>query len=414
MRLLVAITSGFGHIRPSAPIAAAAQRRGHEVRYVVSSPDHLMAGNTRGSGAIAPAEFTTGLGFLTDVVEPSDITSLVDRLPAPESDGAATFRRFFLRAANAEPYIRSLTDDWRPHAILSDTAGLDASAIAEQTDTPLATFDFAPALFGILDAVAPGEVAWFRREMGLTPHPDPERKRNHLTIVGAPPSWFAGHSLLANTHFVQPMEPDPAPGESIGELLDHADERPLVYVTFGTAFNTPELFQLVFDSVADLDVRVIATIGKNNHAGDLTIPDNVRTVPFVSQALVLEHADAVVAHGGYGSLMGALKRGLPVLCLPLAPPDNRFNAAQLVKLGAGLALDQHERTPDVIRQSLRQLLENRQHRERAREVAADIASLPPVDHAAELIERLAATVDWRPHRVRIPGAGEAGPAPAIA
>ena len=393
MRLLVAITSGFGHIRPTVPIAAAAKRRGHEVRYVVSSPERLMAGNTRGSGAVAPAEFTTGLGFRTDVVEPSDITSLVDRLPEPESDGALTFRGFFLRAAAAEPFIRSVTEEWRPDVILSDTAGLDASAIAEQTGTPLATFDFAPALSGILDDVAPGEVAWFRRETGLTPHPDPEHTRNQLTIVGAPPSWFAGHSLPANTHLVQPIEPDPARGESIGDLLDHADERPLVYATFGTAFNTPDLFQLVFDAVAHLDVRVIATIGKNNHAGDLTIPDNVRTVPFVSQALILEHADAVVAHGGYGSLMGALRRGLPVLCLPLAPPDNRFNAAQLVKLGGGLALDQHQRTPDTIRHSLRQLLDHRQYGERAREVAADIASLPPVDHAAELIERLAASAD---------------------
>ena len=77
MRLLVAITSGFGHIRPSAPIAAAARRRGHEVRYVVSSPDRLMSGNSRGSGAIAPSEFAAGLGFPTDVVEPADITSLV-------------------------------------------------------------------------------------------------------------------------------------------------------------------------------------------------------------------------------------------------------------------------------------------------------------------------------------------------
>ena len=51
----------------------------------------------------------------------------------------------------------------------------------------------------------------------------------------------------------------------------------MVYVTFGTAFNTSELFQLVFDAVADLDVRVIATIGMNNEAGDLEVPRNVRT-----------------------------------------------------------------------------------------------------------------------------------------
>ena len=352
-----------------------------------------MSGNSRGSGAISPSEFAAELGFPTDVVEPADIASLLDRLPEPESDGAAMFRPFFLRAAAAVPFIRVLCDEWRRDAILTDTAGLDASAIAEQTDTPLATFDFAPAQSGMLEEVASGEITWFRHEVGLSPDPDPERQKDELTIVGAPPSWFDGHSLPANTHFVQPMEPEPAPGESVTALLDSEDERPLVYVTFGTAFNTPDLFQLVFDAVADLDVRVIATIGMNNEAGDLEVPGNVRTVPFLSQGLILEHADLVVAHGGYGSLTGALKRGLPILSLPLAPPDNRFNAAQLVKLGAGLALGQDERTPEHVRRSLRRLLDHREYRDRAREIAAEIAALPPIDHAAELIERLTMSAD---------------------
>jgi len=393
MRLLVAVTSGFGHIRPSAPIAAAARQRGHDVRYVVSSRDRLLSGNSRGSGAISPAEFATGLGFPTDVVDPADVDSLVERLPVPESDGAVMFRPFFLRAAAAVPFIRALCDEWEPDVILRDTAGLDAWAIAEQTDTPLATFDFAPAQSGMLNEVAGGEFAWFREAMSLPPEPSGDRQASELTIVGAAPSWFDGHSMPANTHLVQPMEPDPAPGESVEGLLDSDDARPLVYVTFGTAFNTPELFQLVFDAVADLDVRAIATIGMNNETGDLAIPEYVRTVPFLSQGLILEHADLVVAHGGYGSLTGALKRGLPVLSLPLAPPDNRFNAAQLVKLGAGLALGEDERTPEDIRRSLRRLLDHREYRDRAGEIADEIAALPPIDHAAELIERLARPAD---------------------
>ena len=77
------------------------------------------------------------------------------------------------------------------------------------------------------------------------------------------------------------------------------------------------------------------------------------------------------------------------MSLPLAPPDNRFNAAQLVKLGAGLAIGQDERTPDEIRRSLRRPLDHPEYRDRAGEIAAEIPSLPPVDHAAELIEQLA-------------------------
>ena len=100
---------------------------------------------------------------------------------------------------------------------------------------------------------------------------------SQLTIVGAPPTWFDSHPLPANTHIVQPVEPDPLPGESIAGVLDDEDRRPLVYVTFGTAFNTPDLFQMVFDAVADLDIRAVATIGMSTDAPDLEVPRNVRT-----------------------------------------------------------------------------------------------------------------------------------------
>ena len=120
------------------------------------------------------------------------------------------------------------------------------------------------------------------------------------------------------------------------------------------------------------------------------MPHDVRTVPFLSQGLILDNADLVVAHGGYGSLTGALRRGLPVLSLPLFPPDNRFNAAQLVRLGAGLALGDDERSTEAIRQSIQWLLDHREYRDRAEEIADEIAALPTIDHAAILLERLAA------------------------
>ena len=273
--------------------------------------------------------------------------------------------------------------------ILRDTAGLDAWAIAEQTDTPLATFDFTPAQSVRLHEVAGGEFAWFREAMSLPPEPSGDRLGSQLDHRRGS-TELVRRAQAAGEHALRAADGARSrTGESVEALLDGEDERPLLYATFGTVFNTPDLFQLVFDAVADLDVRVIATIGMNNEAADMAIPDNVRTVPFLSQGLILEHADMVVAHGGYGSLTGALKRGLPVLSLPLAPPDNAFNAAQLVKLGAGLALGPDERTPEAIRRSLRRLLDDRKYRDRAGEIAAEIAALPPIDHAAELIERLA-------------------------
>ena len=127
-------------------------------------------------------------------------------------------------------------------------------------------------------------------------------------------------------------------GESLAAVLDGRDERPLVYVTFGTAFNTPDLFQQVFDALA------IRRPGDRHHRAQQRRrrPLGPRQCPNGSVPLAGAHPRTCRSGGrgraGYGSLTGALRRGLPILSLPLAPPDNRFNAARLVELGAGLAL----------------------------------------------------------------------------
>ena len=393
MRVLVVITAGFGHLRPSVEIADAARRRGHEVRYVVSDPGALIAGRSglggKGSGGIAPAELTRGHGFATDVVVPADITDLLDRLPAPTSAAAGVLRSFMTRSAAAVPFVRDRAEAWRPDVILRDVAGHDAWAVGELLDVPVATFSFAPTLEPLHREAMAGELAWFRHEVGLPLDPDQLTLESPCTIVGAPPSWFDGAELGPTTHLVQPPESAPLPGESIDGLIDLEDGRPLVYVTFGTAFNAPELFALTFEAVADLDVAVLATVGRNNDPDELPAPANVVVTRFVSQQLVLEHAAAVVAHGGYGSVMGSLRHGRPVVSLPLFPPDNRLNAGRLAALGAGVALLEDERTPAEVRAAIRAVCEEPGYRAAAQGLADEIAALPPVDDVVGILERLA-------------------------
>ena len=55
------------------------------------------------------------------------------------------------------------------------------------------------------------------------------------------------------------------------------DDRPLVYVTFGTVFNNPGgLFRHAVEGVADLDVRVVVTVGPDGNPEAFgSLPDNV-------------------------------------------------------------------------------------------------------------------------------------------
>ena len=119
----------------------------------------------------------------------------------------------------------------------------------------------------------------------------------------------------------------------------------------------------------------------------------VELVDFVGGGEVFVGDGVVCDHGGYGSLTEALGRGLPVLSLRSHRSTIGSTQPGLVKLGAGLALEQEKRTADAIQQSVQRLLNEREHRDRAREIAEEIASLTPVDHAPELLERLGARTD---------------------
>lgn len=148
---------------------------------------------------------------------------------------------------------------------------------------------------------------------------------------------------------------------------------PLVFLTMGTAFNTPELLITALRGLADLDATVIASTG--NHTMKEEIPDNAMVRPWVAQAALLPAVDLVVHHGGSGTMLGALAHGVPQLVLPQGA-DQFANADALTKAGAALRLD--EVTEDAIAASARSLLTDRggDHRAAARAIATEIAAMP--------------------------------------
>jgi UDP:flavonoid glycosyltransferase YjiC (YdhE family) len=166
---------------------------------------------------------------------------------------------------------------------------------------------------------------------------------------------------------------------------------PLVYVTFGSVAATlghfPDLYRAVIDALADLPVRILVTTA----AGDVgPVPPNVSVLRWLPQDTVMEGADAVVSHGGYGTVLGALAHGLPQVVLPLFAQDQCHNAARLAELGAGVALEgstigTFALPGDEVLAALPGAVEHVLLRERyaraAGELAEDIAALPPVADA---------------------------------
>jgi UDP:flavonoid glycosyltransferase YjiC (YdhE family) len=116
----------------------------------------------------------------------------------------------------------------------------------------------------------------------------------------------------------------------------------------------------------------------------------VSVLPWLPQDTVLEGAAAVVSHGGYGTLVGALAHGLAQVVMPLFAQDQWRNARRVAELAAGVALEGPARDtfalpgPEVLA-ALPGAVEHVLLRERyagaAGELADDIAALPPVADA---------------------------------
>src|SRR6185503_13419353 len=131
-----------------------------------------------------------------------------------------------------------------------------------------------------------------------------------------------------------------SPGsEPLPSWLAEADDRPLVYVTFGTVFNRDvALLARVVGALALLPVRVVVTVGPGGDPDALgPQPHHVHVARYLPQDEILPLCAAVVSHGGSGTFLAALAAARPQLCLPQAA-DQFLNAAALERSGAGVTL----------------------------------------------------------------------------
>jgi MGT family glycosyltransferase len=182
------------------------------------------------------------------------------------------------------------------------------------------------------------------------------------------------------------------------------DDKPLVYLTFGTAAPQmgffPDLYRAAIDTLAPLPVNLLVTTGRDRDPADLgPLPANVRVERWLPQADVLRHARAMVCHGGTGTVRGALAQSVPVAVLPLFA-DQPHNAARVAEVGAGLVIE-----PQLagLAEAVQALLTDARFAARAAEVAADIRALPTVDTAVDVLKKLIAKDGLQPGAVGIPG-----------
>ncbi|EOD63131.1 glycosyltransferase [Amycolatopsis vancoresmycina] len=189
----------------------------------------------------------------------------------------------------------------------------------------------------------------------------------HLDIC--PPS-LQDADFLATAERI-PLRPVPfaEPGEFRG---------PLIYLTLGTAFGTPEVLKTAIEGLATLGTPVVVATGGVPVGPQ---PAHVTVQAWVPQAAAIAHADLVVHHGGSGTTLAALAAGVPQLVLPQGA-DQFANAEALLTAGAAVRLLPGELSADAVAEQARKASACR---DAARAIAGEIAAMPsPAEVAREL------------------------------
>ena len=78
-----------------------------------------------------------------------------------------------------------------------------------------------------------------------------------------------------------------------------------------------------------------------------------------------------------------------MVAIPLAGGDQPGNSARAAALGVARVIGANERKPALIRKAVLDILDDPSYRNNARRLKQDLQSLPPVEHAVALLQRLA-------------------------
>lgn len=388
-RVLVAAFGDPGHAFPAIALGRALTRRGHEVVVETWSRWRELV-HREDMGFAAAPEFDAG------------------QPPGP-----------YAFAPRAARLTRELVRELRPAAVVADILTVPAALAAELESTPWATL--VPHLLPTPEPGMPpfssgarpartgvGRAAWraldpltsvgarlgheqlgrARAELGLPPlaHLHGGISRALALVATFPQLEYPRASPLSGVRVTGPLlwEPHAPPVEA------PPGQEPLVLVAPSTSQDPGQrMLAAALEGLAGERVRVLGVHGPGGPPAGVRVPANARLVPWASYAATMPLCDAVVCHGGHGTLARALASGVPVLACPAAG-DMAENGARLRWAGVGLSLPRRLTTARGVRLAVRRLLADEQIAKRARALGRWAGTHDGGERAAVEVERLIA------------------------
>lgn len=207
------------------------------------------------------------------------------------------------------------------------------------------------------------------------------RRAPLLLTVGGEPFEYPHPGWGDLVHHIGACVFEPAPTSTPDWIA--AIGRPVVLVNT-SSIRQPDaaLGRIALQALAGEQVHVVATFPAGVPA-DLPRPANSTVCRFVSHAALLDRASLVITHGGMGTTLKALDRGVPVCVVPFAR-DQAEVARRVEVARCGTRLAARKLTPARLRAKVRAAMTMA---DGARRVAAGFAATGGVGRGADLIEQ---------------------------
>lgn len=384
MNVLFTCVIGHGHFHPMVPLARALEAAGHRVAFAT---DPGFCGYIRDVGfEVHPA----GLD------QPEAMARFVAATPGwaeipPQERLPFQFPGLFagVRAPVMLHDLQAIVASVRPDLVIHDTTEMAGSIAAEAAGVAHAEHSFGILRPAITRAVATEILAPIAARLGVE-DPGVSGSNGELYLDICPPGIQQPEIAdVPNIQRLRPVGFDAGRDAVLPAWVADLPDRPTVYVTMGTVFNTSaSVFTTVLDGLRGEAVNVIVTVGEN---GDPALlgpqADHVHVERYIPQSLLLPHCDLLVSHAGSGATLGALGAGVPMLAVPQGA-DQFLNAEAITRIGAGLRLLPSELDAAAVRDTARQLLDDPRFAEVARAEQAAIGDMPAPDSVVARLEAL--------------------------
>ncbi|MER7465327.1 nucleotide disphospho-sugar-binding domain-containing protein [Streptomyces sp. NPDC097981] len=370
MRILFTGPASAGHLFPMIPTAQALRAAGHEVLFANSQP--LKQLREAGFPIVEIGDGRT----IRDVFEQftgEEVRYVAhDMTPDQILDRAA--HAFALVSRPTVDGLLQTAESWGADLLVYDSFQASAPLVAAKLKIPSVIQNFGVTSGHDMVARLAANFTEAYDTYGVAGPAKPTALNVVPASLGGDPDGLRMRYLPYNGGGIVPAE------------LLRRGTRPRVAVTLGTVLTEVDGVRAIvrlIEASASVDAEFLLAVGDADLTPLGTLPDNVRPLPWIPLAELLAASDALIHHGGSGTMLTALQAGLPQLLLPQGA-DHFTNADALTATGAAL----RSASEDVDAALLTRLITDPALREAAARLRAENAALPTPAETVPALEAL--------------------------